>query len=359
LSLESAAQTGSSTRRHSNGGKPADRPHAALPHDEMLLIYRRLLFARYLDITLYDMKKKARITRGEVYSYRGQEAICVGSISALREDDLISPVHRDIAAFYLKGMSLREVMSQIYGRASAPGKAMDVWTHFGDLTRGIIHSTSMLASTLPVGCGVAQALKMDGRDSVVVCYLGEGATARGDLHESLNYAALQKLPLIVIVENNQWAYSTPVEQECPTPHVADRAKGYGIPNYTIDGQDTFAVYDTTAECIARARRGGGPSFVECVTYRVHGHASHDDTKATLYRPKEQHDRWTAKDRDPLFILRNRLIKYGFKQSELPVEADADMVREMQDAIEYAQRAPMTAAEEALTDLFDESAGVSL
>lgn len=333
-------------------------PRDLLSRDQLHELYRRILYARYFDSTLLDLKKKARITRGEVYSSRGQEAVIVGTTFPLRPDDYISPVHRDMVANAFKGMSARDIMSQVYGRSAAPGKAKDVWTHFGDMNKGIIPSTSMLASTIPVAAGVAQAIVMDANDSVVVCYNGEGATARGDFHEGLNYAAIHRLPVICVIENNQWAYSTPMRLGCPTERVAQRADGYGIPGVTVDGQNVLDVYDATVEAIERARIGGGPTVIECITWRYHGHATHDDSKAMAYRPKAMIEEWASDSKDPLCIFRNFLLKNGSRQEQVPKEPTPEMVAELQDAVEFALAAPFAAPEEAMLDVYDESAGLT-
>jgi TPP-dependent pyruvate/acetoin dehydrogenase alpha subunit len=328
-----------------------------LTKNDLLEIYRRLWFARVFDETLYDMKKKGRLRRGNVYGSRGQEAIQVGTTYPLRPDDFTSPIHRDMPIFVFRGMTVEQVMCQVWGKANAPTRGKDSWSHMGDMRLGIIHSTSMLGSTIPVACGVLWAQRLDGnRDRVCVAYLGEGATATGPFHEGLNYAAVHKLPLIVVVENNQYAYSTPVELEVPTPTVADRAKGYGIPGYSIDGNDVLEVYDTMCEALEHARAGKGPVLIECVTYRLQGHADHDETRARQYRPVEEIEMWEK--RDPIVRYREYLLTTGlFTEAELP-EPPADIVEQIQNAVEYAIQSPDPEPHTALEDIYDESAGVS-
>jgi TPP-dependent pyruvate/acetoin dehydrogenase alpha subunit len=334
-----------------------ERYRDQLTREDLLEIYRRMWFARVFDETLYDMKKKGRLRRGNVYGSRGQEAIQVGTSYPLRPTDFVSPIHRDMPIFVFKGMSTRQVMCQIWGKVNAPTRGKDSWSHMGDLKLGIIHSTSMLGSTIPVACGVAWALRLDGKtDSVVMTYLGEGATATGAFHEGMNYAAVHKLPIILIVENNQYAYSTPVELEVPTPRVADRALGYGIPGYSVDGNDVLEVYDATCAAIAHARAGRGPCIVECVTYRLQGHADHDETRARQYRPVEEIEMWEK--RDPLPRYREYLLSTGlFSEEDLPTPPP-EVVAEIHDAVEYAIHSPDPEPHTALEDIYDESAGVS-
>ncbi len=328
-----------------------------LSKQDLLEIYRRLWFARLFDETLYDMKKKGRLRRGNVYGSRGQEAILVGTTYPLRPDDFVSPIHRDMPIFVFRGIPLEKVMAQIWGKAIAPTRGKDSWSHMGDMRLGIIHSTSMLGSTIPIACGVLWAQRLDGhRDRVCVAYLGEGATATGPFHEGLNFAAVHRLPLIVVVENNQYAYSTPVELEVPTETVAQRAQGYGIPGYSIDGNDVLEVYDTMCEALAHARAGKGPVLVECVTYRLQGHADHDETRARQYRPVAEIEMWEK--RDPLPRYRDYLLKTGlFSEEELPTPP-ADIHAQILKAIEIAIASPDPEPHTALEDIYDERAGVS-
>lgn len=328
-----------------------------LTKDDLLEMYRRMWLARLFDETLYDLKKKGRLRRGNVYGSRGQEAILVGTTYPLRAHDFVSPIHRDMPAFHFKGMPLEKVMAQVWGKATAPTRGKDSWSHMGDISLGLIHSTSMLGSTVPVACGAAWALKLDGKgDSVVLTYNGEGATATGAFHEGANFAGVHKLPLILVIENNQYAYSTPLELNVPTGRVADRAIGYGMPGVVVDGNDVLAVYDETYHAFERARRGDGPTLIECVTYRVQGHADHDETRARQYRPVEEIEEWEAKD--PLPRFRNYLLGTGnFSEAELP-EPPPEVVRQIHDAVEIAINSPDPEPATAMEDIYDESAGVS-
>lgn len=320
-------------------------------------LYRRMWLSRLFDETLLDFKKKARLKRGNLYASIGQEAINAGTSLPLQPHDYISPIHRDMPIFHFKGMSLESIMCQVWGKAEAPTRGKDSWSHMGDLNVGVIHSTSMLGSTIPVACGVAWALKLDGKtDSCVVAYTGEGATAQGVFHEGMNFAAVHKLPLVLIVENNQYAYSTPTHLGYATENTAARALGYGIPGWSIDGNDVLEVYEHTSLALARARAGEGPSIVECMTYRVRGHADHDDTRAMAYRPVEEIER--GRKNDPIPRYRDYLIKSKmFKASELP-SPPPDVQKQVLDAAEYAINAPEPEAHTAMEDIYDESAGVT-
>ena len=290
-------------------------PREQLSKDDCLAILEQLYLARYFDVRLIKEKKKGRLT-GTLYSSHNQEGIIVGSLYGLKAEDWVSPIHRDMPAFFLKdarsglrnpkrmGMTIQEVCAQVWGKVDSPGRARDNWSHIGSRKRHIIHSTSMLAGTIPVAAGVVYADRLDGGDAVVLTYNGEGSTAQGVFHEAINFAAVHKLPVITIVENNQWAYGTPVELEVPTEDVADRARGYGIPGYIADGQDVFDVYDKVMTAVEHARSGKGPSIVECKTFRAYGHGDHDDDRAAKYRSPEEVEH--GRSRDPIAVCKRLL-----------------------------------------------------
>lgn len=305
-------------------------PSELLKKEDCAEMLRQLYLARYFDIRLIKEKKRGRL-RGTLYSSHNQEAVLVGSLFGLKPTDWISPIHRDMPAFFLKdaragwtnpdrvGMSIEEVCCQVWGKVGSPGRARDNWSHIGSKAKRIIHSTSMLAGTIPVAAGVVLADRLDGGDAVVLTYNGEGSTAQGIFHEAINFAAIHKLPVITVVENNQWAFGTPAELGCPMPDVADRAKGYNIPGTVADGQDVFDVYDKVMAAVAHARAGNGPAIVECKTYRAYGHGDHDDDRATKYRDADEVER--GRSRDPILIAKQRLVERGFLK-----QADADKYR---------------------------------
>jgi TPP-dependent pyruvate/acetoin dehydrogenase alpha subunit len=334
-------------------------PSAALSKEDCLEIFRQLYLARYFDVRLIKEKKRGRLT-GTLYSSHNQEAILVGSLFGLEPTDWISPVHRDMPAFFLKdlkagwhnkdrnGLSIEAVCAQVWCKVTSPGRARDNWSHIGSKKHHIVHSTSMLAGTIPVAAGVAMADRLNGGNAVAVTFNGEGSTAQGIFHEAINFAAVHKLSVVTIVENNQWAYGTPVNLEVPTSDVADRARGYGIPGYVADGQDVFDVYDKVMQAVAHARAGNGPSIVECKTFRAYGHGDHDDNRAEKYRSPEEVERGRA--RDPIAVCRRRLIELGhlsgeqadLYQAEGKSASDAtnddfppEVVEYLEKAIEYA------------------------
>jgi len=225
----------------------------------------------------------------------------------------------------------------------------------------------MLAGTIPVAAGVVYADRLNGGDAVCLTYNGEGSTAQGIFHEAINFAAVHKLPVVTIIENNQWAYGTPVHMGCPTPNVADRANGFGIPGFVADGQDVFDVYDKVMQAVAHARSGKGPSIVECKTFRAYGHGDHDDDRAMRYRPADQIE--IGRQRDPIAICREKLIQLGDLAgaeaeqyiAERKSASDAtnedfppEVVAFLNRGIEFALNSPVPEAEEGAMWVFKES-----
>jgi TPP-dependent pyruvate/acetoin dehydrogenase alpha subunit len=354
----------------------AQRPRDLLSREDHVELFRQLFLARYFDVRLIKEKKRGRL-RGTIYSSHNQEAIIVGSLYGLKSTDWVSPIHRDMPAFFMKdmkagwrnadrlGMSVQEVCAQVFCKVGSPGRARDNWSHIGSRSKRIIHSTSMLAGTIPVAAGVVLADRLDGGDAVVLTYNGEGSTAQGVFHEAINFAAVHKLPVITIVENNQWAYGTPVHLEVPTPDVADRAKGFGIPGLIADGQDVFDVYDKVMTAVEHARAGNGPSIVECKTFRAYGHGDHDDDRAAKYRPSDEVDE--GRGRDPIAVARKYLSEKGFlddswsqymaegKSASEAINEDfpPEVVQYLTEGIEFALKSPAPAPEEGAMWVFKE------
>jgi TPP-dependent pyruvate/acetoin dehydrogenase alpha subunit len=283
---------------------------------------------------------------GGVYVGRGQEAIAVGSSIQLESDDCICPSHRDMGAFLIRGFSPRSVFAQYLGRKTGPTRGKDGNMHMGDVSKGVVSFVSMLADTVPVAVGIGMAYKMQQRKNVVLCYFGEGATSRGDWHEGLNLAAVQKAPVVFICNNNQYAYSTPLEKQMAVASVADRAQAYGMPGVSIDGNDVLAVYEATRSAIARARTGGGPSLIECRTFRMTGHSAHDDAG---YVPKEQFEKWGKKD--PIHRFEAQLLTDGIATEGGLKELAVKISREVDEALALAESDPYPEPPETLKGVY--------
>src|SRR5579872_5083759 len=249
---------------------------------------------------------------GGVYVGRGQEAIPVGSALLAEPEDVLFPSHRDMAIFLIRGVHPRHIFAQYMGRVGGLTRGKDGNMHMGDMRLNIVSIISAMAASVPVAAGAALALKYKGTRNVALCYFGDGATSRGDWHEGLNFAAVQKLPVVYICNNNQYAYSTPLDKQMAVANVADRGPAYGIPSEIVDGNDVFAVHQAAQRAIEHARSGKGPYLVECKTFRMTGHSAND---AADYVPKDLWDEWGKLD--PIVRLETRMLEKGWTtQKEL-------------------------------------------
>ena len=279
---------------------------------------------------------------GGVYVGRGQEAVGVGSAIQLVKGDFVLPSHRDFSSFLIRGFTLREIFCNWMARANGPARGRDNTLHLGDLKRGVIPIISHLGDTCPVACGVAMALNRRGKKNVVLVHFGEGTTSRGDVHEAMNWAAVMKLPVIFICNNNAFAYSTPAEKQFAVKDLSVRGPAYGMPGVTVDGSDVLAVFAAVGEAIARGRAGAGPTFIECKTFRMTGHSAHD---AAEYVPKELTEKWAKKDalqRLERLLLGERIITRGRLQ-----KLERTIQLEIDDAIAFAEASPLPEGRDAL------------
>ena len=324
---------------------PIKRTKFKLAPEQLLEMFYWLKLIRAFDERLSILVRQGQVRSG-VYTGIGQEAIIVGTVYALRREDYICPLHRDLGAFLMKGVEPRVMMSQMFGRTTGLSKGRDSALHSGVDELGIFASTSMLGSNLPVAAGLALTFKMEKTDNVVVAYFGEGASNVGDFHEALNLAGVQHLPVLFICENNQYAYSVPVEKSMAIDDVADRAESYGFDGVAINGNDVLAVYQATQGALARARSGGGPTLIECKTYRWHGHSEHDKA---FYRTEEELAMWKSRDPIPTFTT---YLKGLHALTDDKLKETEDRVRRtIDEAVDFAMNAPDPQVEDAVTDLY--------
>ena len=316
-----------------------------LGHDQLLEMFYWLKLIRAFDERLSTLVKQGKVRSG-VYTGIGQEAIIVGTGYGLRKDDWICPLHRDLGAFLMKGVSARTMMSQMFAKTTGLSKGRDSALHSGVTELGIFGNTSMLGANLPVAAGLGLTFKMEKTDNVVIAYFGEGASNVGDFHEALNIAGVQRLPIIFICENNQYAYSVPLEKSMAIDDVADRAESYGFDGVAINGNDVLAVYQATQGALARARKGEGPTLIECKTYRWHGHSEHDKA---FYRTKEELAMW--KSRDPIPTFASYLTGLHELSDEQVADIEARVKATIDDAVEFAANAPDPDPSDAATDLY--------
>ena len=305
-----------------------------LSPEQKLDVFYWMALTRIFDEEVLAYWKQGKGVGG-AFSQRGHEAISVGAGYALEKDDVVAPMHRDLGCYLVRGMSPRRIFANLLGRATGVTRGRDANLHgMGDLSLGIIGFVSHLPMSMPVTVGVAVSFQYRDEPRVALTFTGDGASSTGAWHESLNLAAVYNAPAVFIVENNQYAYSTPLHQQTKVKNIADRAAGYGMPGVVIDGNDVEQVYATVKEAVERARQGGGPTLIEAKTMRMLGHAIHDGAE---YVPRELLAEWEAKD--PVQRFAQRLLEGGLATEE-ELEAIRQRAREeVLDAIAYAEASP--------------------
>ncbi|HEX7252779.1 MAG TPA: thiamine pyrophosphate-dependent dehydrogenase E1 component subunit alpha [Thermoanaerobaculia bacterium] len=306
---------------------------------------------RSVEERLVNLYRQGKIVGG-LYRSLGQEGTSVGSAFALEKGDVLGPLIRNLGSVLVMGATPREVFTQYLARASSPTRGKEGILHFGRPERGLVSPISMLGTLIPVMAGVALAAKMQRKRHVALTYIGDGGTSTGPFHEGLNFAAVQRLPLIVIAENNGWAYSTPFRKQTAAKCLADRAAGYGIPGESVDGNDVLAVYDATRRAVDRAREGAGPTLIESRTYRMKGHAEHD---GQTYVPNEELAAWTR--RDPIDRYVRQLTETAFASAEELAAIDREIAQKLEADLAEAEASPMPAPESALEGVYAEAGPV--
>jgi len=290
-----------------------------LDREDLLGIYRHLLTTRGIEERGHILYKQGKIP-GSFYTGRGNEAAAVGIATAMGPDDVGTPLHRDMGVHVVRGVEPWRIFAQFMGRMDGPTKGKDGNVHMADDRLGLIAMVSHLPAMLPVAVGCALAFRIREEKRVALGWFGEGASARGDTHEAMNLAGVRALPMVFICDNNQWAYSTPT-------HLA---KAYGFEGVVVDGTDVLAVHREAKRAIEKAREGGGPTLIECLTLRMEGHAVHDDA---FYVPKEMFEEWAK--RDPLERFRSWLRENAEFTDEQEDEIRAEVKKLLNDAIKRA------------------------
>lgn len=321
----------------------------SLTKEQFLELYRFVKMTRMFDEITVRLKRQAKLTGG-VFTSLGQEATAVGTAYALEPQDFIAPLIRDIGACFVKGILPRTIFAQYLGKANAPSRATDVQFHFADLEKGFVGPISHLGDMVSVMAGILLAARMKKENRVAVAYLGEGASSTGAFHEGINFAAVQKLPLITIIENNGYAYSTPTRNQCAAEAFVDKAVGYGILGLQCDGNDIVACYETMKKAVEHARVGNGAVLIEVLTYRRKGHAEHDNQS---YVPAGEIEHW-ATHNDPITRYERFL-----KEEKIAREKDLEkIVGEISEYLEtelaIAEEAGLPEAISAAYDVYDNS-----
>ncbi|HEV2349709.1 MAG TPA: thiamine pyrophosphate-dependent dehydrogenase E1 component subunit alpha [Terriglobia bacterium] len=303
-------------------------------------LYYFMRLNRRVDEQLTHLYRQGKVVGG-VYSSLGQEATSVGTAYALEPQDFISPVIRNVGTMLVRGFRPRDLFLQYMARQDGPTGGRDANTHFGDLSKGVVAPISMLGETVPVSAGIALASQMRKENRVAVAYVGDGACSTGPFHEGLNFAAVFKLPLVIIAENNGWAYSTPLRKQMAAKDIAARAAGYGISATIVDGNDVLKVYEATRAAAERARGGNGPVLVEAKTMRMKGHAEHDDAR---YVPKEEIEKWRKKD--PIARFEKYLLAKKLMTAKEKTTLEERMEELIREDVEFAEASPLPPPEDA-------------
>ena len=302
-----------------------------LTDDQRRDLHYWMRLTRTFDDRVMALWKQGRGVGG-TFNQRGHEAISVGAGAALDAADVVAPMHRDLGCYLLRGMSPERIMSNQLGRANGVTRGRDANLHgLGDLSLGIIGFISHLPQSLPVALGAAMSFTYRNEARVAMAFVGDGGSTTGLFHETLNLAGVQRSPFVVIVENNQYAYSTPLSQQMSNENISDRAIAHGIPSEVVDGNDLDAVHYAAQNAVTRAREGGGPSVIECKTMRMLGHAIHDGAE---YVPEELLTRWAAKD--PITLYEGKLLVADIVDGQYLADVEKRCRSRVDDAIAAAE-----------------------
>jgi pyruvate dehydrogenase E1 component alpha subunit len=320
-----------------------------LSDDQLKDLLYKLKLCRYFDERIEALYRQGRLP-GAIYSGRGQEGTHVGVAYTLREDDSLFPTHRDLSAQLTKGLALNRVMAQFWGRIDGFTRGRDGNSHVGDwFNKRTWTPVSHLPLAYPIACGAALAYKRRGEKRVAMAICGEGATSNGRWHEALNVSAVHRLPVVWVVNNNLWAYSTPNPLEFAVPTVAERAMAYGFPGVRVDGADVLDVYRVALQAVDRARAGEGPTLIESVSLRWRGHAGHDPAK---YVPKEMLEDY-MQHKDPVKRFEELLLAHEVVDADSVKRIQERIEREFDEGYEFAQASPFPVASDVTKGLWVE------
>ena len=305
--------------------------------------YRKLMTIRGFEEKVDEFFRQGKIT-GAVHTSVGQEAVAVGVAAALEERDLVVATHRGHGHCIMRGADLKAMMAELFGRATGLCKGKGGSMHIVDVKRGMLGAMGIVGEGMPIAAGVGLAIKMQKTGQVCVCFFGDNASNGGPFHEAHNVSSLWKLPVVFVCENNLYGISVSVKKSTSVGDIAVRAQGYNMPGVVVDGMDVLAVYKAAKEAVERARRGEGPSLLECKTYRFLGH-SRGDPPYGPYRTKEEVDSW--KKRDPRLLL----IQQGELSPEEVERIDKEVAEALEGAIRYAEASPQPEIKVALEDVY--------
>jgi TPP-dependent pyruvate/acetoin dehydrogenase alpha subunit len=320
---------------------------AAHDADFLLDLYQRMVLIRQFEERVKFLFLEG-IMPGTIHQYQGQEACAVGVCSALEEHDIITSTHRAHGHCIAKGLDIREMMAELFGKVTGCCKGKGGSMHMGDLAKGIVPAVAIVGGGVPIATGIGLAFKMKREARVAICFMGDGATNEGAFHEGINMAAIWDLPVVFVVENNLYGASTSIQSVSKTDTISERASAYGIPGLTIDGNDVLGVHSAAGKAIDLARSGGGPTLLELLTYRITGHSRRDPS---LYQPDEE--KKSALANEPIGRFKAYLLATDITDEARLEQIDLETADEIESAVEEAMNAPEPAPEDALEDMFVE------
>jgi pyruvate dehydrogenase E1 component alpha subunit len=317
------------------------------PAATLVGFFRTMRLIRRFEETANDLYMQGAIP-STLHLYIGQEAVAVGVSASLNRDDYVLTTHRPHGHSIAKGVSPSAIMAELYGKATGSCKGKGGSMHVGDMAVGVLPAIAIVGGNAPLAAGAALAFKMQKSTRVAVSYMGDGAANEGVVHEALNCAALWDLPVVFVVENNLYGASTPFSTAFKIKNVTDRAPGYGMPGVVVDGNDVLAVYEASRQAVIRARTGGGPTMIECMTYRQCGHSRSDPR---TYRTKEEEELW--KEKDPITSFRTFLLEKGYASYADLSKIEKQVEDEIKTAIDFARSSPEPQPGDVYTDVFKE------
>jgi len=316
-----------------------------LSKEELIEMYKKMFEIRCFEEKVFELYAQ-NLVPGTIHLYAGEEAIAVGVCNNLRKDDYITSTHRGHGHCIAKGAELKRIMAEILGKKTGYCKGKGGSMHIADFNVGMLGATAVVGAGLPIAVGAGLSIKLKGTDNVVACFFGDGASNQGTFHEAINMAAIWKLPVIFVCENNVYAMGTRQSTVMLVENIADRAIAYGIPGVAVDGNSVLTVYEAARKAVERARTGKGPTLIECKTYRHKGHSRIDPAK---YRPKDEVEEWLRKD--PIRHFKEKLLQTNTLLEAEIRQIETEVLTKIEEAVKFAIESPHPFAEEALEDVY--------
>ncbi|MEK5500351.1 thiamine pyrophosphate-dependent dehydrogenase E1 component subunit alpha [Bacillus sp. FSL M8-0168] len=319
---------------------------AALTKEKAEWMYKKMLEIRKFEDKVHELFAQG-ILPGFVHLYAGEEAVAVGVCSHLNDKDSITSTHRGHGHCIAKGCDIKGMMAEIYGKATGLCKGKGGSMHIADFDKGMLGANGIVGGGFPLACGAALTAKYKGEKNVSVCFFGDGANNQGTFHEGINLAAIWKLPVIFVAENNGYGEATPFSYASSCNAIADRAAGYGIPGVQVDGKDVMAVYQAAEEAVKRAKNGEGPTLIECITYRNYGHFEGDAQRYKTSEEKLEHQ----EEKDAISIFRRELLASQKLTEEELDRIETSVAKAVEEAVEFSEKSPYPDQAELLTDVY--------